>query len=127
MSNVKTGDIAWWMTDDGPWPVCTVGRQAHGGEIFENSFGRGMVRNTDNTLAWWCHFPREIELGRTNRGVLVTGKICPIQDRYLRRIADGNFTFPASELELALPKPIDAEERDRVQRIKDKKGTVIPK
>lgn len=125
MSNVKTGDIAFFMINDGNWPTCQVGLQEIGTEARIQTNQGAITINYSNPLSlrWWCKFPQPIMINYNRADPLLCDYL-PINDTYLKRICDGNFSFSNEEYKLCLPVPLDADERARWNEQKKRKGTV---
>lgn len=114
MSNVKTGDLAWWMVDDefGSWPTCTVGKRAFGGEVIQRSDGPSKVAQvTPGMIVWLCEFPKPVVIGWKG-SEKIYASIVPIIDSYLKKILDGNNKLSGTDIGLELWKitPIDLPE-----------------
>src|SRR5215210_6070101 len=69
MSNVRTGDIAWF-TPITPWPVCTVGERCIGTYrvMFTEGYQSKVLDSPAFPIGWWVEFREPIMWGTTWRG-----------------------------------------------------------
>lgn len=90
MSNVKIGDLAWWMVSDGPWPVCTIIKRAGQFSQWRDTTGRGwtdIAPPGSTAIAWYCQFPRPVYVGMLPQfNETLLSDYFPIDDRNLKRI-----------------------------------------
>lgn len=135
-TNVQTGDIARVVGRKPEFTghesvigaICTVGERISFSEAFDiictDGTKLGVTLADVPDIHWWCLFPRPIYIGVV-RGVNRYALLTPIADLFLRKIADGNFTFNKQEIdELFHPGPVTSEERVRVKEELHKKGSV---
>lgn len=87
MSNVKTGDLAWFMGVT-PWVICTVKEQATEGMMFEAFNLRYRSINVysvylDSTLVWMVETPEFVDIGLRK---VIVAKRFSAKDSYLKKI-----------------------------------------